>query len=51
MKDDVDEVVKQQRLADVINSFENNLPLANNKFVGQNRLVLIEKVSFLLKFV
>jgi len=45
MKDDVDEVVKQQRLADVINSFENNLPLANNKFVGQNRLVLIEKVS------
>jgi len=45
MKDDVDEAEKQRRLVDVISSYEKNLPLTNNKFVGQNRLVLIEKVS------
>jgi len=45
MKDDVPEDVKQQRLVEVIDAYNANLRAANEKYVGETQLVLIEKLS------
>ena len=45
MKDDVPETLKQKRLVEVIDAYNDNLRAANFKYVGETQLVLIEKIS------